>query len=131
VAAREEIETEAGTVRIRENGIVHVVLARYVDVPIESARALHAARQELCQLPRAVLADIRQARSAQILAMRYTAGPEVAALTTRLALVIGSPVSRMIGNVFMGMWKPPYLTRMFTDQEAAVAWLLEGSEEAT
>jgi hypothetical protein len=33
--------------------------------------------------------------------------------------------------MFLGLAKPPYPTRLFTDEDEAVAWLLAGSEETT
>ena len=40
------------------------------------------------------------------------------------ALVVGSPVSRVIGNFFVGLNRPKYPLRLFDDQEFATAWLL-------
>jgi hypothetical protein len=124
-----EIELEGATIRRRENGIVEIVVAEKAEVTLERAQAMFAAVQELCHAPRPVLVDIRAARGTGITSMRYAVGPEVAAMTRKLALLIGSPVSRMIGSVFLGMWRPPYPTRLFTDEEAAVTWLLADSAE--
>ncbi len=38
-------------------------------------------------------------------------------------LLIGSPVSRVIGNFFMGLNKPIYPTKLFTDPQKAIRWL--------
>ena len=40
------------------------------------------------------------------------------------ALVVGSPVSRVIGNFFVGLNRPKYPLRLFDDQDLATAWLL-------
>jgi hypothetical protein len=130
-APPKEIKLVAGTVRVRADGILHVVIADQTDVTTEDAHALHTAAQGLCDVPRPALADIRRARGKNTLAMRHAASAEVSARTTRLAFLVGSPVSRMIGSVFLGLWKTPCPTRMFTDEDAAIAWLLEGSEEAS
>jgi len=124
------IELEAGTVRLREDGIVDLVLAEQVEVTVERAKAMNAAIREVCDGPSPIFADVRGMRAAGIPTLRYTAGPEAARVTSKLAMFVGSPVGRMIGNVFMGMWKPPFPTRLFTDEEQARAWLLEGSGEA-
>jgi len=38
--------------------------------------------------------------------------------------MVGSPVSRMFGNALIGLARASYPTRLFTDEETAVAWLL-------
>ena len=131
MAAAKEIELECATVRRRENGIIEIVIATNADVTVENAQAMFAAVQDLCPAPRPVLADIRPARGAGIRTIRYAAGPEIAAMTTRLAVLVDSPVSRMLGSVFLGMWKTPHPTRLFTDEVDAIAWLLESSDEAS
>ena len=42
-----------------------------------------------------------------------------------LALVMGSPLSVAIGNIYQKINRPPHPTRLFTDSEQALAWLLE------
>jgi len=126
-----EIELEAGTLRRREDGIIEIVLAKDLVMTVERAQALNAALLELADRPTPVLTDIRGVRKAGIPTMRYAAGRDASGRATRLAMLMGSPVSRMIGSVFLGMWKPPYPTRLFTDEDAAVTWLLAGSAEDT
>ena len=40
-----------------------------------------------------------------------------------VALIMGSPISRVIGNLFMGLNKPIYPTKLFNDKEKAYKWL--------
>jgi hypothetical protein len=42
---------------------------------------------------------------------------------TAFAILIYSPLSRIIGNFFMGLNKPSVPARLFTDEEQAVQWL--------
>lgn len=39
------------------------------------------------------------------------------------ALLIDSPLSRIIGNFFMGLNKPSVPMKLFTDEKAALQWL--------
>lgn len=39
------------------------------------------------------------------------------------ALVVGSPVSRVIGNFFVGLNRPKHLFRIFDDPALAIEWL--------
>ena len=40
-----------------------------------------------------------------------------------LALLAGSPATQLMVNFFLGMSRPKVPTRMFTDEEKALAWL--------
>jgi hypothetical protein len=44
-------------------------------------------------------------------------------LTAQTALVVSSPVSRVIGNFLIGINRLKFPCRVFDDQERAVAWL--------
>ena len=54
---------------------------------------------------------------------RYFAGPVHAEMFTKCALLITSPISRIIGNFFLGANKPLKPTRLFTKKEEAIKWL--------
>ncbi len=70
------------------------------------------------------LVDIRGLSAMSPAARYHVAGPEVAAVVTRLALLLRSPVSRMIANFFLRVGGPSYPVRFFEDEAAARAWLM-------
>jgi len=72
---------------------------------------------------RPTLADVRGLRSATREARELAAGPPVAAITSRMALIVGNPVTRTLGNFFLMVTSPKYPTRLFTDVAAARPWL--------
>jgi hypothetical protein len=51
------------------------------------------------------------------------AGPEGLKVSQAVALLMGSPVSRVLGNLYLGLNKPPIPTRLFTSEEEAKVWL--------
>lgn len=51
------------------------------------------------------------------------AGSVAAEVQSACALIIGSPVSRMIGNFFLGLNRPLCPTRLFTSPDDGMAWL--------
>ncbi len=53
----------------------------------------------------------------------YFANERTASIQRATALLIRSPVSRVIGNFFMGLNKPISPTRLFTDPQIAIEWL--------
>lgn len=59
----------------------------------------------------------------------YFANERTASIQRATALLIGSPVSRVIGNFFLGMNKPITPTRLFTNSKEAIKWLHTFSNE--
>jgi hypothetical protein len=46
-------------------------------------------------------------------------------LVSAVALVVATPLSRMMGNFFLTVSKPMAPTRLFDDEASALAWLQE------
>lgn len=42
-----------------------------------------------------------------------------------VALLVKTPVSSIIGNFFLGLNKPSFPTKLFTEKEEAIFWLKE------
>ena len=56
-------------------------------------------------------------------ARAFFASEEYLILTSQTALVVGSPVSRVIGNFFVGLNRLKFPCELFNDPELAIAWL--------
>jgi hypothetical protein len=69
------------------------------------------------------LVDIRNVKSIERAARAHYSGPESARVHLAVALLVGSPLSRAIGNFFMGLNKPLIPSRLFTSEPDALAWL--------
>jgi hypothetical protein len=67
------------------------------------------------------LTDIRRLRKTTAAVRRLPSHPKA----TRLALLVDGPVSRMLGNAYMGITKPRHATKLFTEESAALEWLME------
>jgi hypothetical protein len=70
-----------------------------------------------------VFTDMRGLKSMTREARLFLSGEDAAQVTSAAALLIGSPLSKVIGNFFMGINKPPYPTKLFTSEEKALQWL--------
>ncbi len=70
-----------------------------------------------------VLIDVRPARSQSREAREVYAGPQSVEYTQCCALLVGSPISRVLGSFFLGLNKPIYPTRLFTSPQEAERWL--------
>jgi hypothetical protein len=77
-----------------------------------------------------VLIDGRGVLSMSKEARQIGAGPDYTAITARMAIVVGGPVSAMIGTFFFRVARPSFPVRLFSDFDAALAWL-GGAGEGT
>lgn len=69
--------------------------------------------------------DARGVRSTTREARELAVCDEVVAITSRMAVLVDNPVSRVLGNFFMVVTSPRYPTKLFSDEAAARAWLRE------
>ena len=76
-----------------------------------------------------VLIDMTAVTEISKEARDYLANERTASIQRATALLIGSPVSRIIGNFFMGLNKPISPTRLFTDPRKAIQWLHTFSDD--
>jgi len=75
-----------------------------------------------------VLVDSRGVRWQTREAREYFVGAEAAEATTAVALLVGTPVSRVLGNFFLRFEKHRFPTALFSDEDSAVRWLLEQAQ---
>ncbi len=71
------------------------------------------------------LIDIREVKSISREARMHYAGDENAKVLNAVAMLVDSPVSRIIGNFFIGLNKAPFPCKLFSSESAAIEWLRE------
>ena len=92
---------------------------------LEDAIAVVKAHNTLAgETPAPVIADIREVSvGADRLAREYYVSEESSRLKIGMAMLVNSPLQRMLGNVFFRINRPPYPSKMFSDEGKALAWL--------
>lgn len=114
------------SVTLGTDGILRVVHARDATVTVDIVRTIIAAHRELAKgrkLP--VLVDASDVRTMDRDARQLSAGSEVAEVTSRLAILVGSALSAMVANFFLRVGRPRYETRVFASLAKAEDWLLQ------
>jgi hypothetical protein len=115
------------TSEIRLDG--DVLTARFHDgaqVELADARENLEACAALAQGRRVgVLVDLRPLRSQSAEARAHFAGPEAGRIARGLALLIGSPLSRVLGNFYLRFNRPGFPTRLFSSEDEGLRWLTE------
>ena len=106
------------------DGILRGEARANVDQTLDDAKAqiaLH--RSDHAGRRRPILVDIRKVRSITREARAYYAGYAAAELYSAAGFIVESPLSRAIGNFFLGLSKPVFPTRLFSSEEEALVWL--------
>ena len=73
-----------------------------------------------------ILVDIRKIRSISKEARDHFAMRDRKPGVIAIAMLVSSPLSRIIGNFFLGLNHPAVPTRMFTDRDKAEEWIMKG-----
>ena len=121
-----EKETPNLVIRLRQDGILEF---RYKDRAEESLADARWGVSEAAELlgdggPVPTMVVFGKLMNVSGKARAYFAGSEeVSRVISRAALIVETPVSRVIGNIFVGLNKPNMPVKLFTDEEKAVAWL--------
>ncbi|WP_375768213.1 STAS/SEC14 domain-containing protein [Archangium gephyra] len=119
-----QVEVRTQTIWLDDEGIVRARLKPGIHIGLGDAQEAVRAIGELAQGRRSrVLVDMREILSMDREARMYFAGEETAKVESAVAIFIRSPLSRAIGNFFMGLNKPLFPTCLFTSEEEALAWL--------
>lgn len=118
------VETRTQTVWLDAEGIIRAQFKHNCDVNLEDAQeSIRKIGEVGAGTPRPTLVDLSGTRSIDREARKYFAGPETAKVESAAALLVKSPLSRAIGNFFMGMNKALTPARLFTSEPEALAWL--------
>ena len=109
---------------LRPDDIVQLVWAPRVTMGLEDAIAAIDAMTKLTGGQRApLLVDVHDAgaqdRPARVEFVRR------GDLVSAVALIVVTPLSRMMGNFFLNVSRPMTPTRLFDDEAPALAWLQE------
>ena len=118
----EVIETRISRKWLDEDGILRIIMLPKVAVTLPDVKADMATYEQATGGKKCpVLVDIRDLKSMDREARAFGSanGPEH---LLAAALLISSPVSRVIGNLFLGLNRPSIPIRLFTSEVEAVEW---------
>ena len=121
------IELRTNKIWVEEEGIVRVLVSEKARQTLsdaeETVRAISEIlkKTELGKSPCYI--DMSNISSIEKGARDYYSGKESARVVSVVALIINSPVSKVIGNFFLGINKAEFPTQLFTDGDEAIEWL--------
>ena len=124
-------DTCKGKVYMYDNGIMHQVYHDAIHIDIEdSMKEMEIYRNEFCtQGARPILVDITNVKSVCKESRGIYSSQDTALIFSKAALLVGNPVSRIIGNFYLGLNKSAMPVQMFTVAEEAMDWLEQNDME--
>lgn len=107
-----------------DNNILHFDVLPGAEVVLEDTQEYVSIMAKLKKTPKVLLiTDLRGVKSITRDSRVCLSSEETGNLVSACALLIGSTTSRVMGNFFLGLNKPPYPTRLFTSEAKASEWL--------
>lgn len=124
------VRTSTATIALDDRGFVVTKVDAGVAQSIADARQNLAATIELCAgVRRPLLVDISRCRPLEPEVRHFYSGTILVESFCALGLLIeASPFGRMMGNIYLRIARPGIPTKLFTNETAALAWLVEQRE---
>jgi len=121
----EEIfETHDAKIWLRTDGIIQISVRPQAETNLDDAiENINIVSKFSKDKKHSLFLDIRQAKFITRDARNYFSGEESQKYISALAILIRSPVSRVMGNLFIGINKPPYPVKLFTSEDSTIQWL--------
>jgi len=119
-----QLETRTAQIHRSPDDILMVEIKEGSELTLNNAKENIKALQNLspesgCR----VLVNISQVKSVSRECRAFASSQDTHNFITRLALIVNSPVSRVIGNFFLGLNRPPFPLKLFTNKDEAINWL--------
>jgi hypothetical protein len=119
-----KVITKSETIILDSSGIVKCCIHDDYYLELDDAKEnIEAIKQFGNGKPIPVLVDIRESKGGSKESRAYFASEETGKIQSACALIVSSPLSRLIGNFFIGLNKTKFPTKLFLKEDEAVAWL--------
>ena len=122
---RQEIVTRTGRHYLDEDGIIRTTILPGAEQTLEDAKEnIRASIAIGLGKRRPLLVDLRAIKSQTREARDCYTGPEGSRCYSAAAVLVSPPISRLIGNLSIGLSKSSSVEgRLFTSEAEALAWL--------
>lgn len=108
-----------------DDGILRVQYPQNCHLTLALMEKFHQKRLDVCSEPCALLVHAETVASAEYEAQQFASHEEVAPLVLAMGIIVKSVFTRAMSELFMRFHKPPYPTRVFTEERAALEWLAQ------
>ena len=116
--------TRTATIWLDADGILRIITFPGVEDTIEDAKNNVATCARFTgDKQRPMLVDMRTLKAQSRDVRAYYTGPESQKIICAAAVLVDSPISRIIGNFFLGFNKMDLPTKLFRSEDEALTWL--------
>lgn len=123
------IKTRTSEIWIDEQDIYHLTYTKGAEVILEDTLNECRIIGEMSDHKKvSIMADLNLCTSVSRESRKYYAGKEANEIFKTAALLVGTQISRAIGNFFLGLNNPVMPVRLFTSENKALKWLKEYNE---
>ncbi len=119
----EPIKTRTARIWLGEDGIIRNIIMPGAEQTLADIQENIGSYASFGKESYPILADLRTMKSITREGRQYAASEEAGHHITAVAMLIKSPLSKMIGNFWMRTSQPRYPTRLFTSEKEALKWL--------
>lgn len=127
---RREYSTTRATFIIGDDAILRINYSEATHITLEGAKEDVAMAARISEGEKLLLlVDISGVRSVSRDARVFFSSKDGAAPFKAMTLITGSPVSKVIGNFFLGLNKLPIPLKLFSDAEEGLTWLKGFADE--
>lgn len=107
-----------------DDGIVRIIWAPGAEVTLADAEESMDAYLRVNEgKSRPMLVDTKSMKSLAREARHYYASEEAARVASAVGIIVGTPVSKVLGNFYLGLSNPHLPTRLFSVEDEALEWL--------
>ena len=120
---KEVFEIRTAKIWLGEDGILYIKILPKSEITLEDIKEQFKIASKLVNNKRIpFLIDSRGVKSMERGSRKFIQ-EESKKIVSKLAILIGSYTSRLIGNLFIGINKSSYPTKIFTLEDKAIQWL--------
>jgi hypothetical protein len=121
---KDEQTVKVARLWLGQDGIVRIIHVPNAAVTLEDAKETMAAYLKINEgVRRPLFVDTKEMKSLAREARQYYAGEEAARVASAVAIIVDTPVSRVLGNFYLGLSSPHLPSRLFTSEDEALEWL--------
>lgn len=125
VPPKNATNSSTGLTWLDKSGIIIAVANEHELHTLKDAQENHAITMALSHgIRRPFLIDMTKVKSMSREARAFYAGPEPSKALNAVAIVTHSNIGKLVANFFLGLTKPQLPTRLFTNTDSAIKWLL-------
>lgn len=108
-----------------DDGILRIRYPQNFNLTLDAMEQIHRERLALIDAPCPLLVYAESVASAEYDAQQFASRQDVAVLVTAMGIIVKSLFTRAMSDLFMRFHKPPYPTKIFKDEQAALSWLAQ------